>query len=131
MAHDHIKHDLEIQDQTGRVTLQIMATLVGGALLVCSAAAQVLFDHEFYPAALGLMSALLLGAPLVWVAVKDLMRGHTHMNELVALAVMAAIAIGRWMGMSDRSIAGALAKVSTPDPEPMVKRPASAPPLME
>ncbi len=94
MAHDHIKHDLGIQDQTGRVTLQITATLVGGALLVCSVAAQVLFDHEFYPAALGLMSALLLGAPLVWVAIKDLMRGHTHMNELVALAVLAAIAIG-------------------------------------
>ncbi len=96
MAHDHVKHELEILDETGRVSLQIVAALMGGGLLVCSFVAGLLFDHEFYPAALGLISALLLGAPLIWVAVKDLIHGHTHMNELVALAVLAAIAIGAY-----------------------------------
>ena len=96
MAHDRIKHDLALDSETGRVSIQIIATLIGGVMLVCSVAAQFLYDNEFYSAALGLVSALLLGAPLVWVAVKDLLKGHAHMNELVALGVMAAIAIGHY-----------------------------------
>jgi len=96
MAHDHIAQHIQVQTQTGRVSVQIIATLIGGMLLLCSVAAQVLFDSEFYPAALGLIAAILLGLPLVWVAVKELAHGHTHMNELVALAVLAAMAIGAY-----------------------------------
>lgn len=96
MAHDYIKSEVEIQTQTGRLGVQIIATLVGGVLLVCSIAAQWLFDHAFYSATLGLISAILLGAPLVIVAAKDLIHGHMHMNELVALAVLAAMAAGQY-----------------------------------
>ena len=38
----------------------------------------------------------MLGAPLVWHAVKGLLAGHAHMEELVALAVVAAIALGEY-----------------------------------
>ena len=96
MAHQHVKEDLELQEQTGRVSLQILATLVGGTLLICSVIAQFLFDGEFYPAVLGFVSAILLGAPLVWIAIKDLLHGHMHMNELVALAVLAAFATAQY-----------------------------------
>ncbi|MCC6580380.1 MAG: cation-translocating P-type ATPase, partial [Phycisphaeraceae bacterium] len=53
-------------------------------------------DTDFYAAVLGCVAALLLGSPLVWVAVRDILRGHMHMNELVALAVLAAFAIGKY-----------------------------------
>ena len=102
MAHDQVKGQLQLEAQTGRVSLGIIATLVGGMLLISSVAAQFLFgpgeaDHvNAYAGLLGMCSALLLGTPLVVVAVKDLMRGHMHMNELVALAVVAAFAIGAY-----------------------------------
>ncbi len=96
MAHQHVKEDLGLQEQTGRVGLQILATLVGGVLLICSMVATILFDSEFYPAVLGFVSAVLLGAPLVWIAIKDLIHGHMHMNELVALAVLAAFATAQY-----------------------------------
>ena len=38
----------------------------------------------------------MLGAPLVWHALQCLTHGHTHMDELVALAVVAAIALGEY-----------------------------------
>ena len=69
------------------MSLQIVATLAGGTILLCSVAARFLFDSDFYPTTLGLVAALLLGVPVIWVAIKDLVHGHTHMNELVALAV--------------------------------------------
>ncbi len=96
MVHDHIKHQLKLQDKTGRVSLQITATLVGGTMLFCSVVAGFLFDSDFYPSVLGLVSALLLGVPVVWGAVKELIHGHAHMNELVALAVLAAFSIGHY-----------------------------------
>src|SRR5690606_36252222 len=40
---------------------------------------------------------VLLGAPLVWTAVKDLMKGKLFMNELIALAVIAAFARGNYL----------------------------------
>ncbi len=78
------------------VGFQIMATLVGGVLLICSFVAQFIFDTDFNPTALSFVAAILLGAPLVWVGVKDLIEGHMHMNELVALAVLAAFAAGKY-----------------------------------
>jgi len=36
--------------------------------------------------------ALLLGIPIVWSAVRDLIRGKRHMSELVALAIIASFA---------------------------------------
>jgi Cd2+/Zn2+-exporting ATPase len=102
MAHDYVKESLEVEKSTGRVGVQILATLVGGMLLISSFAAQILFgpgeggNANIYATLLAMVSAILLGAPLVWVAVKDILRGHTHMNELVALAVIAAFAIQKY-----------------------------------
>ena len=101
MAHDFIKEGLqtEVEHDTGTVGLQILATLLGGVLLICSVLADYFSDGtigngDFYTSTLAMIAAILLGAPLVYVAFKDLMHGHMHMNELVALAVLAAFAQG-------------------------------------
>jgi Zn2+/Cd2+-exporting ATPase len=41
-----------------------------------------------------MLGAIILGYPIVWTAVKDLRRGSLGINELVAMAVLAAFAIG-------------------------------------
>jgi len=97
MAHDILKDSIEAQ--TGRTTVLIIGILVGGVLLVNSYIADLVFaghtdsdGQNPYSAALALVGALLLGAPIVIHAIKHLMHGHLHMDELVALAVIAAIA---------------------------------------
>ncbi|MCX5662815.1 MAG: cation-translocating P-type ATPase [Planctomycetota bacterium] len=103
MAHDYVKDQLSVESQTGRVSLEILATLLGGTLLICSVAADWIygagpseFEANFPATLLAFVAALLLGAPLVWVSLKELAEGHMHMNELVALAVLAAFAIGQY-----------------------------------
>lgn len=90
MAHEHINR--MIDHETDQARTQIIMTLVGGILLLTSVAAIWIFDKPFYSNLLAMMSALLLGLPLVIAAARDLMRGHTHMDELVALGVIAAFA---------------------------------------
>ncbi len=97
MAHDYIKEDMQIESATGRVSLAIVGTLVGGVLLVAALVAKLLFADPEQADTLAALSAILLGAPLVWVALKDLARGHYHMNELVALAVLAAFSLGEYV----------------------------------
>ncbi|MBU4461336.1 MAG: cation-translocating P-type ATPase [Verrucomicrobia bacterium] len=40
------------------------------------------------------IGAIMLAAPIVWNAARDLLRGHLHMDELVAIAVLASMAQG-------------------------------------
>jgi Cd2+/Zn2+-exporting ATPase len=94
MAHDYLKEDLELQSKAGRVSIEIVATLLGGTLLICALIARLTFDNEDPSDLLAGIATVLLGTPLVWVALKDLWQGHMHMNELVALAVFAAFAKG-------------------------------------
>jgi Zn2+/Cd2+-exporting ATPase len=75
---------------------QIAATLVGATLLVCSLVAQMLWTKDFYPAVPAALAVLLLGAPLVVAAIRDLLRGEAGMNALVALAVVGAAATGKY-----------------------------------
>ena len=77
-----------------------MLVLVGGVLLLAAVAANLLFSDvqtvagepggNFYAGILGAIAALLLGLPLVWQTFQDLRHGRTQMNELAALAVVAA-----------------------------------------
>ncbi len=110
MAHAHL---IEIKDETIKASRMFIWTLWGGMLVVCSFivdfpfVARTLFQHELvvgpdgqtynpYSDVIALFGAILLGAPLVWHALKCLFHGHTHMEELVALAVVAAIALGEY-----------------------------------
>lgn len=105
-GHGYIKDDMHIEEKTGKINMSIIVTLAGGMLLICSFIAQYLFPGQvdtetgetlnFYASILGIASAILLGAPLIRIAIQDLWHGHAHMNELVALAVLAAFAIGEY-----------------------------------
>jgi len=97
MAHNVL--DGSIERQTGRAGLLIVGILAGGVLVILSYVASWVFsDHttpdgkNFYRDALALAGAVLLGIPIIVHAGRELLHGHTHMDELVALAVIAAFA---------------------------------------
>ena len=110
MAHAHLK---EIEAETLKASTLLIGTLLGGLLVISSfvithpTISRALFQLELSPGAdgrianpyadiLALVGALMLGTPLVWHALKCLAHGHMHMDELVALAVLAAIALGEY-----------------------------------
>ncbi|MBN1554942.1 MAG: cadmium-translocating P-type ATPase [Phycisphaerae bacterium] len=97
MAHDILQDS--VKAQTGRAALLIVGILAGGVLVLLSYIAGWLFSDYTTPDGqnpyrdwLALAGALLLGVPIVVHALKELFRGHAHMDELVALAVVAALA---------------------------------------
>ncbi len=104
----HSQHLREsVAAQTGRASALLIATLLGGVLVLTSFVAGWLWQDytmvaptggtlNAYRDGIALIGALLLGAPLVWHAVRHLYRGEMHMDELVALAIVAAIAIGKY-----------------------------------
>ena len=109
MAHQHLqfKEDLDAEHTHGkqiRVSLALLGTLAGFVLLVSSFIAGSdyfsrflygggVFQAEF----LAMAGALLLGAPIVIHAVKSLIKRQMHMDELVALAVIAAFVTGNYI----------------------------------
>ena len=95
VAHDFLKEMVE--DESGHSGPLVLATLLGGVLLLAALAARFLFGQEFYHGVLALVAAVLLGTPLVVQALGDLLDGRTEMNELVALGVVAAFAAGEYL----------------------------------
>ncbi len=106
MAHSHMQ---QIEAETAKASWLLIGTLLGGMLVICSYivdfpfVARTLFQqdmtdraHSVYSDVIALMGVLLLGTPLVWHALKCLSHGHMHMDELVALAVVAAVALGEY-----------------------------------
>jgi len=81
-----------------RVSVAMLATLAGGVLLLNGKVAPLIYGPDFVPAHLCAMAgALLLGAPVVWHALRCILHGHMHMDELVALAIVAAFASGDYI----------------------------------
>jgi Cd2+/Zn2+-exporting ATPase len=108
MAHDILNDSIE--KQTGRASLFIIGILLGGVLVVSAYVADKLFAADTLPDGknpysdtLALAGTLLLGIPVIIHALKHLLKGHMHMDELVALAIVAAISTG------DYKAAGAVA----------------------
>ena len=103
MTHEEIKSSLRVAEETGRISFAIALTLLGGMLLLCAVAAKFIFgggldgEENPYAQTLGMIATILLGTPLVWTALKDLWDGQMHMNELVALAVLAAFSMGWYL----------------------------------
>jgi len=98
--HDPLQnHEQSVKAQTGKATLLMVGILVGGLFVLLSYVADSVFSdyaepdgRNPYSDALALMGALLLGFPIVLHSIKELLCGHTNMDELVALAVIAALA---------------------------------------
>ena len=99
--HDLLEHQVGDEAQTTRtrtfrVSLSLLGTLMGGVLLVNSIVAEYLFAAPDQARLLAMISAVLLGLPIVWHAFHSLITGHSHMDELVALAIIAAFAVGEY-----------------------------------
>jgi len=112
MAHNHV-HEM-VEGNGGTLSRQIVATLLGGVLLINSLIAGWLFpENPFYTDVLAFVGALVLGVPLVLNAARELLHGHSHMDELVALAFLASFAQGAAAGgenhASGYQAAGAIA----------------------
>jgi len=96
---------LDLQVETGRATAQLIATLLGGVLVLSSFIADWIYADDtalqgetsnFYGNLVAIAGALLLAVPLWYHAVRCLISGQMHMDELVALAILAAFAIGEY-----------------------------------
>ncbi|MBL7106518.1 MAG: cation-translocating P-type ATPase [Phycisphaerae bacterium] len=98
MAHQHLHLKDEVgsdhtHDKQVRVSLALIGTLAGGMFLISSWVSMIFFGvNSDHSQLLAMVGAILLGAPIVWHAIKCLIRKHTHMDELVALAILAAFA---------------------------------------
>lgn len=93
--HLHLKEDIEIEHTHGsqvRVSLALLGTLAGGMLLISSSISRLFYAGEdfFNTTMLAMAAAILLGAPIIWHAAKSIVRKQAHMDELVALAILAA-----------------------------------------
>jgi Cd2+/Zn2+-exporting ATPase len=105
MAHEHLhfKHDITAEHTHGeqvRVSVALLGTLAGGMLLLNSIVGKSGFIYgsgSFQAEILALAGAILLGAPIVWHAIKSLLKKEAHMDELVALAIVAAIATQQYV----------------------------------
>jgi len=95
MAHDILKESIEAQ--TGRASLQIVGILAGGVLVLASYVADLLFaTSPWHSDLLAGVGAVLLGLPVISHAIKHLFGGHMHMDELVAVAILAALVTGNY-----------------------------------
>jgi Cd2+/Zn2+-exporting ATPase len=105
MAHEHLHftHDIAVEHTHGkqvRVSIALLGTLAGGVLLLCSIVGKSGFIYgadSFQVEILALAGAILLGVPIIWHAIKSLLRKEAHMDELVALAILAAIATQQYV----------------------------------
>jgi Cd2+/Zn2+-exporting ATPase len=94
-------HDLDsataaAREADRRLRLPFLVVLVGATLLACAFVAGAIWSQPLYAALPAAAAAALLGAPQVWAALRDLVRGEAGMNALVALAVVGAAATGRY-----------------------------------
>ncbi|MBD3316068.1 MAG: heavy metal translocating P-type ATPase, partial [Chitinivibrionales bacterium] len=87
MAHAFVKKMLETEAQ--RYRLQMIACIAGSFVLANSYLAARLYGPEI-SALLALSAAVLLGAPLIYHALVDLLSESVELNELAALSFVAA-----------------------------------------
>ncbi len=98
MAHEHLhlKEDITAEYTHGkqiRVSIAMLGTLAGGVLLINSWLASFFYGSgSFNAESLAMAGAILLGAPIVLHAIKSLVQKEMHMDELVALAIIASFA---------------------------------------
>ena len=106
--------DKKIENTPGRKVTQVTRSdmgrlavaLFGGILVLNSYLAGLFFTGRIDAFAMNLsaiVGSVILSLPIIWEAVRDLCRGKVGMNELVALALLAAFA------RDDYRIAGAVA----------------------
>jgi Cd2+/Zn2+-exporting ATPase len=85
---------VQIENQQGRVMIQLFGTFLGGALILNSYILQTFFNNSIDIATLCSFSgAILLGFPIIARSIKSLKTGNVKMMELAALAIIAAFSL--------------------------------------
>jgi len=103
MAHQHLhlQEDFgteQTREKQVRVSVALLGTLAGGVLLINSGIGKVFYGPDSFNTELfAMLGAILLGAPIIIHAVRSLIEGHSHMDELAALGIVAAFAIGEYV----------------------------------
>jgi len=83
--------------QQSKVSTRLMATLLGGALVVNAYLAEWLLpDSKGVGDLSAALGALLLAAPLFLHSLRDLTRGNLNMDELATLGILAALSLGQY-----------------------------------
>jgi Cd2+/Zn2+-exporting ATPase len=99
--HLHLQDDFSGEHTRGkqvRVSIALLGTLAGFVLLINSGVGIIIYGpDDFNPKLFAMLGAFLLGAPVVIHAVKSLLQGDSHMDELAALAIVAAFATGEYV----------------------------------
>ncbi len=84
-----------------RVSLALIGTLLGGTLLLNSLLSPIFYGRKAEVGQiLAMLAAILLGAPVVIHSIKSVIKNQMHMDELVALAIIAAFATGDYVAAS-------------------------------
>ncbi len=94
MAHSFLKKMMDAESK--QFQMQIFFCILGAVLLLNSVVAVWLYRNSALGTILAMASAILLGAPLILQAFKDLWRQKSELNELAALSVMAAFSLGEY-----------------------------------
>jgi Cd2+/Zn2+-exporting ATPase len=103
MAHQHLhlQEDFgteQTHDKQVRVSIALLGTLAGGVLLINSGIAKAFYgSNSFNSELFAMLGAILLGAPILIHAIRSLIEGHSHMDELAALGIVAAFAVGEYV----------------------------------
>lgn len=86
---------VEDRGEGRRATRLLFVVFLGLAFVINAYIAGFIYrDNPLVGDVSALIGALILTAPILWTAIKDLLRAQVHMNELVALAVLATFVIG-------------------------------------
>ena len=101
---DRIERLQHMEHPTHRASRLLLWVLVGTAFVVNAYLARLVYpDNPVAGDLSALIGALMLAAPILRTALRDILRGHMHMDELVAIAVLAS------MAQSDFRTAGVIA----------------------
>ena len=89
-----VNHEVQFQsaEEQRRVGLWLIGAFLGGILIINSYLARNTLMTPDVAGLSAFLGALLLGVPIVYRAVRDLLSGERSMNELVALAIVACFA---------------------------------------
>src|SRR5512137_161694 len=91
--HEHDESCATCGHEHEHAPVRLWQTLVGVVFVLNAFLVDWLFDQGHTVAsASGLVGAVILGYPIVWTAIKDIRAGVLSINELVAIAVLAAFA---------------------------------------
>ncbi|HBG26249.1 MAG: copper-translocating P-type ATPase [Planctomycetes bacterium GWF2_41_51] len=83
-----------------KVSLALAGTLLGGTLLINSLISPLFYSGTQIRDLLAMLAAILLATPVIIHSLKSVIRNEMHMDELVALAIIAAFATGDYVAAS-------------------------------